>query len=79
MSFWFLNLNKLPFVIEYVYLFIISQLDIFFSYSSKRRERETDLNLPRYILRGPRYWIPPDNSALNHLVALEDVGLERTL
>lgn len=38
-------------------------------HSSRREGRETrlDLNSLRYIFRGPRYWIPPDNSALNHL------------
>jgi len=32
-----------------------------------RGQTRPDLNSPRYIFRGLRYWIPPDNSALNHL------------
>lgn len=45
---------------------------IIWHHSSKRRgETRLDLNSLRYIFRGPRYWIPPDNSALNHLDAGE--------
>lgn len=33
----------------------------------EEKDTRLDLNSLRYIFRGPRYWIPPDNSALNHL------------
>lgn len=39
------------------------------SFFEARGETLLDLNSLRYIFRGSRYWIPPDNSALNHLGA----------
>lgn len=39
------------------------------SFFEARGETRLDLNSLRYIFRGPRYWIPPDNSTLNHLGA----------